>query len=74
MFGKTKQLNEFTLTDGDESITVSSTADGIAQGLAFKADHIKARADHEFFEAAVILIDKLSKENSALRNFIAAYF
>ena len=47
-----KQLNEFTLTDRNESITVPATIDGIAEGLEFKAKHIKAKADPAFFEEA----------------------
>ena len=53
---------EFTLTDGDESITVPATIIGITKGLTFKANHIKAKADPAFFEAAAILICELNNK------------
>ena len=70
------ELIEFTLTDGDESITVPATIIGIAKGLVFKANHIKARTDPAFFEAAAVLISELNKkiielsmENQILKDF-----
>ena len=55
-------INKFFyhFVDGDETLTVHYTIDGIIEGLRFKAEHIKARVEPEFFEAAAHRLAEIS--------------
>lgn len=52
----------YTLEADGGSIMVPGSVNGIIQGLRFKAEFIKARANPKFFSKAADMLEKLSRE------------
>lgn len=50
----------YHFVDGDEQLTVQYTIDGLIEGLRFKAEHIKAHVEPEFFEAVAHRLAEIS--------------